>query len=234
MGWVGGGVGGGMRGERERCRAGERVILIVFQHPVAPPRTLGPATAARRLATAARRPASTPPPTRKPSARTAWRPAAPAARGGHEVAIEGSMNCSLSSRNLEPACRRVPSAIDVRFQPCSLRRQPIIASRAVAAEVAHHEQRVVLRVEEQVQALHDDVLRDGLPRAPVPGVVAELDQLDHQLLGEPVEEHLGALVGAEVDDLPQLQLLEEREVELGRRAGTVQVALDHAEILAEG
>ena len=179
-----------------------------------------------------------------------------------------SMNCSLSSRNLAPACLRYlrrtqRGATAAGLWPRVLRclrcgsqgmgrwaagrragallqdgcQAPALqlahaadhSARPVAAQVAHDNQRVAAGVEQLVQTIDYHFLGHGLPRAPLAHVLAQVDELDLPII-EPLEKVGRWLVGRQVDDLAQVQLLEEREVELVGLAGAVQVCLDHPEV----
>ena len=179
---------------------------------------------------------------------------------------KSSMNCSLSSRNLAPACLRylrhntkggwpvrtraraaVPCAAGLKAWGAAGRRAgallqdgcqapalqlahaPDHGARPVAAQVAHDNQRVAARVEQLVQTIDYHLLGHGLPRAPLAHVLAEVDELDLPVV-EPLEKVGRRLVRCQVDDLAQVQLLEEREVELIRLARAIQVRLDHPEV----
>ena len=176
---------------------------------------------------------------------------------------KSSMNCSLSSRNLAPACLRylrhdtkgwlacahaaVPCAAGLKAWGAAGRRAgallqdgcqapalqlahaPDHGARPVAAQVAHDNQRVAARVEQLVQTIDYHLLGHGLPRAPLAHVLAEVDELDLPVV-EPLEKVGRRLVGCQVDNLAQVQLLQEREVELVRLARAIQVRLDHPEV----
>ena len=169
------------------------------------------------------------------------------------------MNCSLSSRNLAPACLRylrhntqgwlaaVPCAAGLKAWGAAGRRAGALlqdgcqapalqlahaadhGARPVAAQVAHDNQREAAGVEQLVQTIDYHLLGHGLPRAPLAHVLAKVDELDLPVV-EPLEKVGGRLVGCQVDDLAQVQLLQEREVELVRLARAIQVRLDHPEV----
>ena len=168
---------------------------------------------------------------------------------------KSSMNCSLSSRNLAPAClrylrhntkgwlacaglkawgaagRRAGALLQDGCQAPALQlaHAPDHGARPVAAQVAHDNQRVAARVEQLVQTIDYHLLGHGLPRAPLAHVLAEVDELDLPVV-EPLEKVGRRLVGCQVDNLAQVQLLQEREVELVRLARAIQVRLDHPEV----
>ena len=102
------------------------------------------------------------------------------------------------------------------------------APRAVLPLVAVDEKGVVGRVDDRAECRTHDVvghLFEGLLVARH----AELEQL-HALLVEEAQVGVWVLLGAEVEDAAQPELLQERQVLLGREAGALDAAPDHRKV----
>ena len=149
----------------------------------------------------------------------------------HEVSVKELDELLVHEPVLGTCVTSVLFEYRCQVPPLQLAQAPNHCACPVSAKIAHDEQRVSGRLQEQTKPFEDGLLGDGLPRIALPSnILAEVDQVD-LLVFDPCEQRARQLVGCQVDYGAQVQLLKEWEVEIVGLSGAKQVVFDHPKIL---